>query len=404
MSFAALFFFILLQTVSAHTWADEIRRIASNGTFTGEPGYPRGYYPRLDAYNPNLNVHKLLLDPTNQNMCGSGQQPDSPAPVPGYPKLTAAAGEFIAIRYDENGHATQPQQSTTNTHTRPMGSGLVFVYGTETAKQDAKFGDIHRVWNKDQTGGDKTGRLLAVQYFDDMECFIADNNNGNLVIDGMSLSQLRAKAYPHTPNTLAVGAGLLCQTDFQLPSDLKANTDYTIYWVWEWPILTIPGAEIQTNETYTICADIAIEAGEGTQTVDYVAPQDYRFNAQWSQMVNPFVVDPTASQALYTTRSTTDLFASPTISASFPGVTPPVGAATANSGPATTSHAAPSLSTGGSTGGRATASPPYPTSPKDTTAGSAQPTGGTGSGTSGSHPVVSPFLGRALKIRGRSVL
>ncbi|PQE21765.1 hypothetical protein CJF32_00010946 [Rutstroemia sp. NJR-2017a WRK4] len=397
ISLTALALFATLPAVSAHTWADEIIRIAPNGTFVGPPGYPRGFFPRIAGVD--LAQNKELNSTTP--ICAATQQPNSPAPFPGYPQLTASPGDFVAIRYAENGHVTEPKQAATPTSTKGFGSGLVYVYGTENPQADDKYTAIHKVWNKDGTGGDKRGKLLAVQYFDDMECYLDGNENASgdnrLIIQGMTLAQMRAQAYPHNDTAIS-GKSLLCQTDFQIPADATVNSNYTIYWVWDWPTLDLQG-NVVTNQTYTVCADIDIKAGSGPQPINYVAPQDYNYNAQWSQMVNPFVVaDPTASQKIYATRSTTDLFATPTVFASS-GAAAATGTGGYTAGViangTASGYVAPTVP-GGSPGSRQTSTSATTLTQSGAAAGS--------TGYSfGGPPVVQPFIARSPKIRGRGI-
>ncbi|KAM3069337.1 hypothetical protein ACMFMG_010840 [Clarireedia jacksonii] len=375
ISLTSLALFSAIPTVSAHTWADQITRIAPNGTFVGTPGYPRGFYPRIGGANLTAN-------------------------------LTAFAGDFVAIRYAENGHVTEPMQASTPTSTKGFGSGLVYIYGTEDSKATDKYNSIHKVWNKDGTGGDKRGRLLAVQYFDDMQCYLDGNENASqenkLVVQGMTLAQMRAKAYPHSPSAIA-GKSLLCQTDFQIPADVKVNKNYTIYWVWDWPTLDLQG-NVVTNQSYTICADIAIKAGYGAQTVNYVAPQDYNNNAQWSQMVNPFVVDPTASQKIYATRSTTDLWATPTVFASGGGAaaTGTGGYTAGSSANATvTAYRGATAPAGFSTTRSMFTSTTTLTKTRASATQASAAAGSTGGVYQAGSPVVEPFMRRSPKIRGR---
>ncbi|PQE03330.1 hypothetical protein CJF30_00005542 [Rutstroemia sp. NJR-2017a BBW] len=375
ISLTALALFATIPAVSAHTWADEIIRIAPNGTFPKE----------LNSTTP---------------ICAATQQPNAPAPFPGYPQLTASPGDFVAIRYAENGHVTEPKQAATPTSTKGFGSGLVYVYGTENPQADDKYTAIHKVWNKDGTGGDKRGKLLAVQYFDDMECYLDGNENASgdnrLIIQGMTLAQMRAQAYPHNETAIS-GKSLLCQTDFQIPADATVNSNYTIYWVWDWPTLDLQG-NVVTNQTYTVCADIDIKAGSGPQPINYVAPQDYNYNAQWSQMVNPFVVaDPTASQKIYATRSTTDLFATPTVFASS-------GAAAATG---TGGYTAGVIANGTASGYVAPTVPSGSPGSRQTSTSTTLTQSGAAAGSTGysfgGPPVVKPFIPRSPKIRGRGI-
>ncbi|PQE15965.1 hypothetical protein CJF31_00008600 [Rutstroemia sp. NJR-2017a BVV2] len=407
ISLTALALFATIPAVSAHTWADQITRIAPNGTFVGTPGYPRGFYPRVAGANLTANVWQVQGIPDSFNICSDKQQPGAPAPYPGFPQLTASAGDFVAIRYAENGHVTEPKQAATPTSTKGFGSGLVYIYGTENPQVDDKYNAIHKVWNKDGTGGDKRGKLLAVQYFDDMECYLDGNENASgdnkLEIQGMTLAQMRAKAYPHNETAIS-GKSLLCQTDFQIPADVKVNSNYSIYWVWDWPTLDLQG-KVVTNQSYTICADIAIQASSSPQPVNYVAPQDYNYNAQWSQMVNPFVADPTASQKIYSTRSTTDLFATPTVFASSGAQATGTGGYTASviANGTANGYVAPTAPGGSSSSRQMSTSTTTLTQSGASATGGSAAAGSTGYVYKSGPPVVQPFIARSPRIRGRGI-
>ena len=63
----------------------------------------------------------------------------------GSPRLQAAAGDTIALRYQENSHITLSD----NQPGKPANRGTVFVYGTtQPSSSDILLG-IHNVWNAD---------------------------------------------------------------------------------------------------------------------------------------------------------------------------------------------------------------------------------------------------------------
>ncbi|KAI9648698.1 hypothetical protein NHQ30_003338 [Ciborinia camelliae] len=306
---------LLFQTATAHTWADQLRVIARNGTFLPTPGFPRGFVPRSEPNVDRKSVYELQnIIPDDAPICGPLQIAGVPV-NPSYPVLSAAPGDFVAIRYQENGHVTEPTQGAHDNKGRGFGSGLVYVYGTADSKATDMYNSIHKVWNKDGTGGDKRGKLLAVQYFDDMACFLAGNTNGDLFVDPpvnkTTLAMARQAAYQRNV-TDEMGPNIWCQTDFKIPEEAQTNKDYSIYWVWDWPTMDQTTGQQTLNQSYTACADIAITGPVNTEPIEYIAPQDLNSAARWSQMVNPFVVDPTAAQKPWSLRVTTDLFATPT--------------------------------------------------------------------------------------------
>jgi hypothetical protein len=219
----------------AHTWIENIMRIASNGTFVGAPGYPRGFVPRsAPGFGDDMMVWKLLtLGPTAM-MCKPSQSIGNQSA--GFPVLVASPGEQIALRYLENGHVTQPQTP----QGKPAGSGIVYIYGTEKPLATDTYAGIHGVWNPAGTGGDKRGKLLATRYFDDGECYQENAKS--------TISLARQKEFPHdaVPAPIPGTTDLPCQSDVQIPVDATGN--YTMYWVWDWPVLDSTGA-VANNET-----------------------------------------------------------------------------------------------------------------------------------------------------------
>ena len=315
---AAMFLAGTITPVDAHSWVEQVRRIAPNGTFTGEPGYPRGMMSRQD---PNFDDNKLvyllpengraegpvILDTDNIARYGIKSYTED------LPKLSAAPGELIALRYQENGHVSIPGTPPN----KPANRGTVFIYGTEKPEDDDKLLDIHNVWNKDGSGGDKRGKLIATRNFDDGQC--------HQVNDG-DISTKRQKEYPKEADQLQ-GMDLWCQVDVRIPEDVAVGTVYTMYWVWDWPTLTPEAAEkskngvyptqgdgVVTPEVYTSGVDIDIVAADKTaafggsriaqpgktdeEEVAFDAEQDINSMAIKDQLNNMFLVTPPGDDAV----------------------------------------------------------------------------------------------------------
>ena len=191
-------------------------------------------------------------------MCKVAQQNQEQAS--GSPRLQASAGSLVALRYQENGHVTIPDAPPG----KPKNSGVVYVYGTTQPSPSDTFLAIHNVWNTAGTGGDKRGKLIATQNFDDGQCY---------QVNDKPVSKQRQTEFQHTPDTI-MAADLWCQNDIMIPSDAPAGKPYTLYWVWDWS--TVPGGEPGLPngkaEIYTTCMDIDITAGgTGTGTNKKVA-------------------------------------------------------------------------------------------------------------------------------------
>ncbi|KAI9784199.1 MAG: hypothetical protein M1816_001021 [Peltula sp. TS41687] len=243
----------LLPGAHGHSWVEQLMVIGPDGTFVGEPGYPRGNVRRGTAgFGDPAMVHLL---PPNGRAASDGILPTDPMckesqakpnQSEGSPALQATAGSMIALRFQENGHVTLPD----NQAGKPKNRGNVYIYGTTDPKPEDTLLGIHNVWTADGSGGDKRGKLLATQAFDDGQCY---------QINGGEISKKRQGDFPHAPSEL-MGGDLWCQNDIKLPSEATAGKPYTLYWVWDWPTApnVDPGLPKGKAETYTTCMDIEV--------------------------------------------------------------------------------------------------------------------------------------------------
>ncbi|RMD40352.1 hypothetical protein DV735_g4781, partial [Chaetothyriales sp. CBS 134920] len=149
-------------------------------------------------------VNRIL---TTDLICRSSQT--SPTQTDGSPRLQAPAGAAVALRYQENGHVTLPQ----NQPGKPENRGTNYVYGTSESLPDDALLAIHRQWTADGSGGDGRGVLLSTLNFDDGQCF--QGNNG--LIGAQRVAEFQVDS-------------LWCQQDILLPSDLEVGSLYTLYW------------------------------------------------------------------------------------------------------------------------------------------------------------------------------
>ncbi|KAI4165978.1 MAG: hypothetical protein LQ342_000409 [Letrouitia transgressa] len=253
MAALALAALALSTSVSAHSWVEELMVIGDGGAFIGTPGYPRAFVKRAAGVNPDARmVHLLPPNGRATNSKGNPILPSDPICMPtqqhqtqsdGSPRLKAASGDLIMMRYQENGHVTLPQTQ----QGKPANRGTVFIYGTTDPKPDDKLLSIHKAWNTEGSGGDKRGKLLATEPFDDGQCY---------QMNGGSISAERQGQHKHSADPI-MGMDLWCQNNFKLPADASSGKPYTIYWVWDWPTaFGTPGAPYGKNETYTTCIDI----------------------------------------------------------------------------------------------------------------------------------------------------
>lgn len=247
----------LLTTIDAHSWIEQMMVIAPNGTFVGSPGYSRGNVLRTSSdFSDTKMVHMLPSGggdvKKSEPMCMDSQK--KPEQSDDSPRLQAQPGSRIALRFQENGHVTMPE----NQPGKPKNRGTVYVYGTTDPKENEKFLDVHKVWNKDGTGGDKRGVLLSKQNFDDGRCY---------QVNGGKISQNRQTKFSHQADK-TMGADMWCQQDIALPSNALSGKPYTLYWVWDWP--TEPGKDPSLpdgkQELYTTCMDVDVTGSANTQS------------------------------------------------------------------------------------------------------------------------------------------
>lgn len=293
----------------AHSWVEKLMLIASNGTFVGTPGYPRGFVPRTsplfsdyvseNQVPPNGRITATEILPTDL-MCRASQSIGNQ--TSGSPALVAAPGDNIALIYEENGHVTLLDRSPT----KPVGSGTVFIYGTKKPSNSDTYLGIHRVWNEQGTGGDKRGKLLATRPFDDGQCY--QNNTS-------PLAESRRAALGTQGNDLP------CQNDVQLPKDAGTSGTYTLYWVWEWPTLDTTG-NIVANESYTTCMDIDMTSKKLANSGSFDGTQLVDSRAIKAQLSTAFLVNPTIAEQLTSTQGGPSHQSTPSPGAAFGPLVP----------------------------------------------------------------------------------
>lgn len=253
--------------VIAHTWIEQMRNIGPDGSYVGEYGYPRGFKDKAaPGYDGETDMN-WLMPPLEQQppfitadnlLCHTNQR--KPVQSDKFPRLKSAPGAWLALRYAENGHVSNP--SDLNGHVpgeldlgrRPNG-GSVFVFGTKEPKEDEKLADVLR-WTKDGQGGDKRGILLAVNDYDDGRCYEIN-----------PVTKERQQQFPNGAAGAAEGATgfpLYCETNVQLPEDAEVGKPYTLYWVWQWPIDAGDGPNNDPtypkgkDQYYSTCMDVDI--------------------------------------------------------------------------------------------------------------------------------------------------
>lgn len=249
------------ETVDAHSWVEQLQRLAPNGTMISPLGYQRGYVSRdnplfkgdisddLWQLPPNGRAGGAVIDSTD--LICSPQQSTSNYTNSDFPMLVTAPGDYVAMQHQENGHVTIP----TTQSNKPRNRGTIYLYGTENAHPNDTLLAIHNVWNVNGTGGDGRGKLLATRNYDDGQCY---------QVNGGAISTSRQKQFSKVPAN-PMGTDLWCQSDIQLPTDITTGANYTLYWVWDWPTLNKAnamigeeGVNITKPEVYTSCMDLKI--------------------------------------------------------------------------------------------------------------------------------------------------
>ncbi|KAK4193443.1 hypothetical protein QBC35DRAFT_106444 [Podospora australis] len=228
----------LSGTAVAHSWPEETYRIAPNGTILADAnhtGYDRAHIPRGDPRQQDFlippNGREKVILPTDKIVRESQYKLDGSSYSEKFPKLKVAPGDFVAIRYLENGHVTAPDKANPF---KPLNRGTIYLYGTkENDLTNVNLVDVLHTWTADGKGGNGKGKLLATRNYDDGQCHEPAPASGDPEGIGAFRKQFISKA-----------ESLACQTDLQLPTDLKPGDVYTVLWIWDWPDMSEPGVPV----------------------------------------------------------------------------------------------------------------------------------------------------------------
>ncbi|KAF2662039.1 hypothetical protein K491DRAFT_764656 [Lophiostoma macrostomum CBS 122681] len=250
---------VTLPGVLGHTWIEQLRSIDDQGQYVGEYGYPRGMFAKTDpGYDgtkmnwqlPGVKETSFPFISANSTLCHPSQQKQQQSQEK-YPRLQAKPGSFIAMRYMENGHITKSAVRIG----KPEKGGTVYVYGTTQPKEDEKLANILQ-WTQDGQGGDKRGKIVAMNNFDDGRCYEVSSQPDSVE---------RQKATPNFAMGQADSGGpgnypLFCETNVAIPKEAATGSPYTLYWVWQWATepKKDPGLPNGQDEYYTTCVDIDV--------------------------------------------------------------------------------------------------------------------------------------------------
>lgn len=260
---------LFAQSTCAHTWIEQMQVIGPNGSYIGDYGYPRGYMARTDkGYNGESD--KYQLPPTDGSghtritdqmlLCHPSQRTANYSSE--YPKLQVAPGSYVAMKYTENGHVTQPWLP----EGKPEHGGTVWVFGTYQPSATEKLANVLK-WTTDGKGGDGKGWMMTAQTFDDGRCY---QINSNLI----SIDR-QIKHGDHVKDQPTSQIEQWCETDLRVPTDVKVGSTLTTYWVWSWD--TAPhtnGTACGKDEYYITCSDFdVVDGGDNLEKLASVPVQ-----------------------------------------------------------------------------------------------------------------------------------
>lgn len=241
----------LSQSVSAHTWVEQMQVVGPNATLVGDFGYPRGYVARTDpAFTGFSNKWQLPSPDTDTGrtritdsmlVCHPSQRTATYSSQ--YPQLSVTPGSYVAMKYLENGHVTQPFIPAG----KPAGSGTVFIFGTYEPSATETLVDVLS-WTKDGKGGNGKGFLMAAQNYDDGRCH-------QLNQAPISINRQMSEGN-HPPGQPTVQLEQWCHSNVRVPTDAPIGATLTTYFVWDWGTgMQTEGAMCGKDEYYTTCSD-----------------------------------------------------------------------------------------------------------------------------------------------------
>jgi hypothetical protein len=272
---------LLSSTVVAHTWIEQMQVIGTNGSYVGDYGYPRGYVARTDAgFNGFSNKWQLPSPDTDTSRtritdkmmaCHPNQR--TPNYSQQYPKLSVAPGAYVAMKYLENGHVTQPFIPAG----KPEGSGTVWIYGTYEPNNAETLVNVLS-WTADGKGGNGKGFLMTAQNYDDGRCYQINQSPTSVnrqMTDGN-----------HAPGQPTSQLEQWCESDLLVPANSQVGKTLTVYWVWGWATaMQTEGAMCGKDEYYTTCSDFDIVEGGDELSKIVAAPKVHTIGQQDPQTI-----------------------------------------------------------------------------------------------------------------------
>lgn len=261
---------------AAHTWIEQMQVIGPNGSYIGDYGYPRGYVdrtqPGFDGFSNKWQLPSPDTDTARTRItdsmlaCHPSQR--TPSYSSQFPKLSVAPGAYVAMKYLENGHVTQPWIPAG----KPAGSGTVWIYGTYEPSNSETLVDVLS-WTSDGKGGNGNGFLMSAQDYDDGRCYQI-NQSPTSVNRQMSDGN-------HLPDQPTSQLEQWCESDLLIPSSAPVGKTLTTYWVWGWGTgMQTEGAMCGKDEYYTTCSDFDIVEGGDDLSKLAAAPKVHTIGQQ----------------------------------------------------------------------------------------------------------------------------
>jgi hypothetical protein len=196
----------------AHSWVEQIQVIGDDACYLGASGYPCGYIPSASPSFSDAAMTYLLPAAGEMRARISGEDLVC-APTQrtakysrSYTMLNAMPGNYIAIKYLENGHVTLADIPLG----KPEAGGIVKVFLTLNSSATTIL-TTSLSWTK--SGPLTDGRLLTSQYFDDGRCY---------QLNASPISTSRQVQFLNPiPNQLETLHEQWCETNMQIPMDTR---------------------------------------------------------------------------------------------------------------------------------------------------------------------------------------
>jgi hypothetical protein len=294
----------LSGTAMAHSWPEQTIRLAPDGKEVGKPGADRAHITAgTGDFLIPPNGGDKVIQPTHKIVREAQGPLNDGSYSTEFPMLSVAQGDFVAIKYRENGHVSRADKSNPE---KPVNRGTVYLYGTtENDLSNVMLMDVHLKWTSDGKGGNGKGKLIATRNYDDGQCHEVLPSDGDF--EGI---------VGYRKEFISKADSLLCQNDIKIPEDAPVGKVYTVIWVWDWSSMkeqgvAVPPAEygadsVLVPELYTGVVDFKVveacddslgevkgptcESSQANANANFATDQPATARGIASQMAEPFLV------------------------------------------------------------------------------------------------------------------